>query len=314
MAACETTRRSGRAWLLLVTLLLPLAAVQTEAEKGDRGTTVTITPIDTVKSISNTVTHIGSTVKDTVATKQLISYNTSMTTVKKTVRESQQNSSQQNSSQPTIPHMLKNATLAPIQQNKTNETTKKAIVYSTTSSLLTKLVKLKTQTGAKPSDEPTVEDNLLLDTEETIITNSPTTKQDEDEEDGVEEEDEDSEYQFDRNYEETSKKDTFLREDSLPEIKEATGTDYDADSDDFDPNTGIDSDASEDSHFFLHLVVIGFLIAVVYIAYHNKRKIFLFMQKRRWRDGLCSKNAGYRRLDQNVHEAMPTFKANNYVF
>ncbi|KAM4678516.1 keratinocyte-associated transmembrane protein 2 [Discoglossus pictus] len=78
------------------------------------------------------------------------------------------------------------------------------------------------------------------------------------------------------------------------------------------PGTDIEK---EDSHFFLHMVVIGFLIAVVYITYHNKRKIFLLVQNRRWRDSLCSKNGGYRRLDQNVNEAMPSLKmTNDYIF
>lgn len=29
----------------------------------------------------------------------------------------------------------------------------------------------------------------------------------------------------------------------------------------------------EDSHFFFHLVIIAFLVAIVYITYHNKRKV-----------------------------------------
>ncbi|NXG40822.1 KCT2 protein, partial [Psilopogon haemacephalus] len=56
----------------------------------------------------------------------------------------------------------------------------------------------------------------------------------------------------------------------------------------------------EDSHFFFHLVVVAFLVGVVYVTYHNKRKIFLLVQSRRWRDGLCSRTVEYHRLDQNV--------------
>ncbi|NWW92130.1 KCT2 protein, partial [Rhynochetos jubatus] len=56
----------------------------------------------------------------------------------------------------------------------------------------------------------------------------------------------------------------------------------------------------EDSHFFFNLVVVAFLVAVVYVTYHNKRKIFLLVQSRRWRDGLCSRTVEYHRLDQNV--------------
>ncbi|NWI52368.1 KCT2 protein, partial [Calyptomena viridis] len=56
----------------------------------------------------------------------------------------------------------------------------------------------------------------------------------------------------------------------------------------------------EDSHFFFHLVLVAFLVAVVYVTYHNKRKILLLVQGRRWRDGLCSRTVEYHRLDQNV--------------
>ncbi|KAM9130150.1 keratinocyte-associated transmembrane protein 2 [Pangshura tecta] len=75
------------------------------------------------------------------------------------------------------------------------------------------------------------------------------------------------------------------------------------------------SGLEEDTHFFFHLVIIAFLVAVVYITYHNKRKIFLLVQSRRWRDGLCSRTVEYHRLDQNVNEAMPSLKiTNDYIF
>ncbi|XP_014833666.1 PREDICTED: keratinocyte-associated transmembrane protein 2-like [Poecilia mexicana] len=80
----------------------------------------------------------------------------------------------------------------------------------------------------------------------------------------------------------------------------------------------VDSFSSEeqDSHFFFHLVILAFLVAVVYITYHNKRKIFLLVQSRRWKEGLCSRNnVEYRRLDQNVNEAMPSLKmTKDYIF
>uniref|UniRef100_A0A8B9IYX0 Chromosome 5 open reading frame 15 n=2 Tax=Amazona TaxID=12929 RepID=A0A8B9IYX0_9PSIT len=77
--------------------------------------------------------------------------------------------------------------------------------------------------------------------------------------------------------------------------------------------TGLEEE--EDGHFFFHLVVVAFLVAVVYVTYHNKRKIFLLVQSRRWRDGLCSRTVEYHRLDQNVNEAMPSLKiTNDYVF
>ncbi|CAH6786383.1 keratinocyte-associated transmembrane protein 2 [Phodopus roborovskii] len=71
----------------------------------------------------------------------------------------------------------------------------------------------------------------------------------------------------------------------------------------------------EDSHFFFHLLIFAFCAAVVYVTYHNKRKIFLLVQSRKWREGLCSKTVEYHRLDQNVSEAMPSLKiTNDYIF
>ncbi|XP_063344299.1 keratinocyte-associated transmembrane protein 2 [Pelmatolapia mariae] len=72
----------------------------------------------------------------------------------------------------------------------------------------------------------------------------------------------------------------------------------------------------EDSHFFFHLVILAFLVAIVYITYHNKRKIYLLVQSRRWKEGLCSRNTvEYHRLDQNVNEAMPSLKmTRDYIF
>ncbi|KAF7696887.1 keratinocyte-associated transmembrane protein 2 [Silurus meridionalis] len=71
----------------------------------------------------------------------------------------------------------------------------------------------------------------------------------------------------------------------------------------------------EDSHFFFHLVIIALLVAIVYITYHNKRKIMLLAQSLRWREGLCTRTTEYHRLDQNIDEAMPSLKmTNNYVF
>ncbi|XP_062867610.1 keratinocyte-associated transmembrane protein 2 [Trichomycterus rosablanca] len=80
-------------------------------------------------------------------------------------------------------------------------------------------------------------------------------------------------------------------------------------------DTTIFATQNEDSHFFFHLVIIAFLVAIVYITYHNKRKIMLLAQTRRWKDGLCSRSVEYRRLDQNIDEAMPSLKmTNDYIF
>lgn len=44
-------------------------------------------------------------------------------------------------------------------------------------------------------------------------------------------------------------------------------------------------------------------------------QIFLLVQSRKWREGLCSKTVEYHRLDQNVNEAMPSLKiTNDYIF
>ncbi|MBN3281673.1 KCT2 protein, partial [Polyodon spathula] len=80
-------------------------------------------------------------------------------------------------------------------------------------------------------------------------------------------------------------------------------------------DTSIYASEDEDSHFFFHLVIIAFLVAIVYITYHNKRKIVLLAQSRRWRDGFCSRSVEYHRLDQNVQDAMPSLKmTNDYIF
>uniref|UniRef100_A0A3B4B4C1 Keratinocyte associated transmembrane protein 2 n=1 Tax=Periophthalmus magnuspinnatus TaxID=409849 RepID=A0A3B4B4C1_9GOBI len=72
----------------------------------------------------------------------------------------------------------------------------------------------------------------------------------------------------------------------------------------------------QNSHFFFHLVILVILVGIVYITYHNKRKIFLLAQSRRWRDSLCSRNTvEYHRLDTNVNEAMPSLKiTRDYIF
>lgn len=43
-------------------------------------------------------------------------------------------------------------------------------------------------------------------------------------------------------------------------------------------DTTIYTTQDEDSHFFFHLVIIAFLVAIVYITYHNKRKVWLCCQ------------------------------------
>ncbi|MEQ2313491.1 hypothetical protein AMECASPLE_002584 [Ameca splendens] len=93
---------------------------------------------------------------------------------------------------------------------------------------------------------------------------------------------------------------------------QSNGRDQVKEADEFDSYNS----EEQDSHFFFHLVILAFLVAIVYITYHNKRKILLLVQSRRWKDGLCSRNnVEYRRLDQNVNEAMPSLKmTRDYIF
>ncbi|XP_069754426.1 keratinocyte-associated transmembrane protein 2-like [Narcine bancroftii] len=83
-----------------------------------------------------------------------------------------------------------------------------------------------------------------------------------------------------------------------------------------DNSVYITAPEEDDSHFFFYLVAAAFLIAIVYITYHNKRKIYvLLVQSRRWKDSLCSRTIEYQRLDQNIHDAMPSLKiTKDYVF
>jgi hypothetical protein len=39
------------------------------------------------------------------------------------------------------------------------------------------------------------------------------------------------------------------------------------------PGQGYTATEDQDSHFFFHLVILAFLVAIVYITYHNKRKV-----------------------------------------
>ena len=55
--------------------------------------------------------------------------------------------------------------------------------------------------------------------------------------------------------------------------------------------------------------------SLAHMIYFVLFQIFLLVQSRKWRDGLCSKTVEYHRLDQNVNEAMPSLKiTNDYIF
>ncbi|MEQ2266677.1 hypothetical protein XENORESO_015199 [Xenotaenia resolanae] len=154
-----------------------------------------------------------------------------------------------------------------------------------------------TEDRATTTNPSTVEstDPLLLSTDkQLIISDDPSDKFKDDEE-------EDYEDLLGNNYE--GKEDKKDQSNSKDQVKEA------------DEFVSYNSE-EQDSHFFFHLVILAFLVAIVYITYHNKRKILLLVQSRRWKEGLCSRNnVEYRRLDQNVNEAMPSLKmTRDYIF
>ncbi|XP_069619922.1 keratinocyte-associated transmembrane protein 2 [Ranitomeya imitator] len=297
MAASKTSGSLRSSWLLRVLALL-LTAGSVTADTTSMEASKMTTHTNSQSTLSDTSSSSASINIPSLPTGRINQANNATTTVAAASKAATTIAPK------TTPGQKVSPTLAQSAENSTTQAVGKG---SVTSALVTKLLKLKATTEAETAESTSIEENLIVDGKNNVITPLPSAN-----------ESEDDDYE-DTDYEGTDKDNGGLESDDviMPDKNDQVhvDADYEDNSNDYEikPNDG--SDADEDSHFFVHLVVIAALIAIVYIAYHNKRRIYLFTQRMRWREGLCSKNTGYRRLDQNVSEAMPSLRnSKNYVF